>query len=235
MVTKWLHILELGGDPWILPIWTAKNDAVQAGRVSELTPEVIQKGGYITIRLNMFPRIIDRINKKCKELYKKIEIRKPEHEFSRPKENGKAAFKIDYNLKYCLIIDIDSLLFELNSCCNYMTSIFEDLYKHVGNPIKKKSGGLRIKKVLQDAGQNTDWFAMLDDLRNYFMHTGSANIAVDLTNAPQYDLLIMKENLFEFTDQNKFRRLSDLDYIVQGFIAAKQIIQKHLIQLYQSI
>ena len=145
MVKKWLHIQELGGDPWILPIWSEINKAVKAGRVSELTREVINLGGYISIRLNMLPRIIRRINEQCKELYEKIQIRGPEHEFTKPKEKGKAGFKIDYNLKYRLIVDIDSLLFELNSCCEHMTALFEDLYRHVGNPINKNSVGLCIK------------------------------------------------------------------------------------------
>lgn len=230
MVTKWLHILELGGDPWILPIWSAVNSAVSAGRVSELTPEVLQRGGYISIRLNMLPRIIGRINSQCKQLYEKIEGRGPEHEFLEKKRG--VAFKIDYNLKYSLIIDIDSLLYELNSCCELMTKLFEDLYKHVGNPIDNNSAGLCIKQILKGAGQDPRWFTILDNHRNFFMHEGAPNIAVDLTNAPPYDLLIMKENLFEFKDPSKFFYLSDLDDIVQGFVVAKPIIQHHLIGLY---
>lgn len=215
MVKKWLHIRELGGDPWILPIWTAKNDAVKAGRVSELTSEVKQKGGYISIRLNMLPRIINRINEQCRELYERIDSRGPKHEFSKPKEKEKVGFEIDYNLKYRLIVDIDSLLFELNSCCEHMTALFEDLYRHVGNPVKENSGGLCIKKILHDAGQDTGWFTKLDNYRNFSIHEGALNIAVDLTNAlPYYDLLIMMENLCEFKDQSKFFRLSNLNDIV---------------------
>lgn len=230
MVSKWLHIRELGGDPWILPIWTAVNSAVTDGRVSDLTLEIRQLGGYISIRLNMLPRIIKRINRQCEQLYEKIEGRKPEHEFS--ESNPGVAFEIDYDLKYNLIVDINALLYELNSCCDFMTALFEALYKHAGKPIKINSAGLLIKKVLKDAGHNPDWFAILDDHRNFFTHTGAPNIAVDLTKAASYDLLIMKENLFEFSDTSKFFRLSDLNDIVQGFVAAKPIIQRHLIGLY---
>lgn len=231
MVKKWLHIRELGGDPWILPIWAAVNSAVSTGRVSDLAPEVRQLGGYISIRLNMLPRIIKRINGQCKQLYEKVGERKPEHEFS--EINSGVAFGIDYDLKYNLIVDINALLYELNSCCDFMTSLFEALYKHAGKHIKTNSAGLLIKKVLEDAGQNPNWFVILDDHRNFFTHTGTPNIAVDLTNAPTYDLLIMKENLFEFSDTSKFFRLSDLNGIVQGFVAAKPIIQRHLIGLYR--
>lgn len=233
MVKKWLHIRELDGDPWILPIWSAVNSAISAGKVSDLPPEVRQLGGYISLRLNMLPRIIKRINVQCKQLYEKVGERKPEHEFSEIKSG--VAFGIDNDLKYNLIIDINALLYELNSCCGFMTALFESLYKHVGKPIKMNSAGLLIKKVLEDAEQSPAWFVILDDHRNFFTHEGTPNIAVDLTNAPSYDLLIMKENLFEFSDTSKFFRLSDLNDIVQGFVVARPIIQRHLIRLYKDI
>jgi len=233
MVKKWLHIRELGGDPWILPIWVAVNDAISTGRVSDLAPEARQLGGYISIRLNMLPRIIKRINGQCKQLYEKIGERKPEHEFS--ESHRGVSFEINYDLKYNLIIDINSLLYELNACCDFMAALFEALHKHAGKPIAMNSAGLLIKKVLEDAGKNPAWFVILDGHRNFFTHEGTPNIAVDLTNAPTYDLLIMKENLFEFSDTSKFFRLSDLNDIVQGFVVARPIIQRHLIGLYKDI
>lgn len=231
MVSKWLHITELGGDPWILPIWSAVNDAIAVRKVPDLTRDTRDMGLYISIRLDMLPRIIERINKQCKQLYEEIEGRGPEHESSEEK-NG-FSFDIDDDLKYSLLVDIDSLLFELNSCCELMTRLFETLFKHAGKAIKKNRAGLVIKKVLEDAGQNPDWFVMLDGHRNFFMHVGAPYIAIDLTNAPSYDLLIMKENLVRFSDARKFLRLSDLNRTVQGFVAAKAVIQDVLVGLYQ--
>ena len=162
---------------------------------------------------------------------KGLKAEEPEHEFSE-KKNG-YSYKIDDDLKFTLLVDIDSLLFELNACCELMMRLFEALYRHVGNPIQKNQTGLVIKKVLDEAGQNPDWFVILDTHRNFFMHKGAPYIAVDLTKAPMYDLLIMKTNLFEFTDPSKFFTLSKLNYIVQGFVAAKPIIQDDLIKLYK--
>ncbi|MHA2010666.1 MAG: hypothetical protein ACW980_25425 [Promethearchaeota archaeon] len=31
MVDEWLHLEELRGDPWILPIWGSVNEAVKKG------------------------------------------------------------------------------------------------------------------------------------------------------------------------------------------------------------
>ena len=144
------------------------------------------------------------------------------------------AFPIDDDLKYELLVDIDSLLFELNSCCELMTKLFEGLYQHVGKNLKGDNAGLTIREALIKEGQNASWFVKLDEHRNFFIHEGAPYIAADLTNAPDYDLLIMKKNLFEFNDPSEFLRLSEASDIVQGFDAAKPIIQQHLIELYES-
>ena len=112
MVQKWVHLSELGGDPWVLPIWTSVHDAIKKGKVKEIPEELSEQGVYISVRLNMLPRIASRIRTEVADLIKVLESRTEEHEFTAKKEG--CAFAIDDNLKYQLLIDIDSLLFELN-------------------------------------------------------------------------------------------------------------------------
>jgi len=232
MVKKWISLSELGGDRWIIPIWGAVVAAVNAGKVRQLNQEVQERGLAISIRLNMLPRIIDRINTQCDEVYSIIESHEQEHEFT-PQQEGYAMI-IDDELKYNLLVDIDSLLFELNSCCELMNKLFEELYKHVGNPIKEKQVGTRIRKILEEKELNTDWFIMLDEHRNFFIHEGAPYVAVDISNEPTvYDLLIMKENIKDFNDSSKFLRLSDLNTILHGFSKAKPVIQSHLAGLFK--
>ena len=75
MIEKWLHITLLRGDPWILPIWSAVKESIAAHKLPTLTPDVWELGLHISIRLDMLPRIIKRINKHCQQLYEGIKSR----------------------------------------------------------------------------------------------------------------------------------------------------------------
>ena len=233
MSDKWIHINTEVGDPWILRIWSAVNDAESSGKASPIPKEVkSQLGLSISTRLDMLPRIVHRINDEVNKVYEATKAHKKEHIFSENKEGY--AFDIEENLKFNLLIDIDSLLFELNSVCELMTSLFFVLYTHIGKMIKKKDVGLIIKKVIEGAGKSSDWFEELDNQRNFFMHEGAPYFAVDISGGPgKYDLLIMRENIKFFNDHSKFIKLSEINAIVVGFSIAKPIIQKHLIELYQ--
>jgi len=233
MPKKWIHINYELGDPWITSIWGAVNDAESSGKASPIPKEVkSQLGLSISTRLDMLPRIVHRINDEVNKVYEATKAHKKEHIFFANKEGS--AFDIEENLKFNLLIDIDSLLFELNSVCELMTSLFFVLYTHIGKFIKKKDVGLIIKKVIEGAGKSSDWFEELDNQRNFFMHEGAPYFAVDISGGPgKYDLLIMRENIKFFNDHLKFIKLSEINAIVEGFSIAKPIIQKHLIELYQ--
>jgi hypothetical protein len=234
MIDKWLHIGELSGDPWVLPIWSSVNDAVQKGNINCLPTEVYELGVYISTRLNILPRIVKRINV---EIIALLEVAKSHNEsnvFTKATEGY--ALHIDNDLKYNTICDIDSLLFEINSVCELMSKLFESLYSHAGKPLKKNKVGLKIKSVIENAKHNSSWFSDLAEHRNLFIHEAAPYIAIDISSGPgNYELLIMKENLKSFEDSEKFIRLSELNKIVQGFINSKTIIQDDLINLFKTI
>jgi len=148
---------------------------------------------------------------------------------------GRYAFPSDDTRKYELLLDIDSLLFEVNAAADLIRSFFVLLHKHVGRPIAKKAVGKKLQEILAAAGQDTRWFRQLDNHRNFFIHNGTPYIAVDLTRTDDdiYDLLIMKETLRDFRDTAKFLRLSDLGLIVRRFATMKPALQEHLIGLFK--
>lgn len=231
MVLKWVHLTELGGDPWILPIWNAVNEAVRAGKVAPLGKELRELGVRISTRLNFLPRIIYRVNTSVYKLYDVVAQRRPEQEFSQTTEG--VAFDVDNNLKYELLVDLDSLLFELNSVCELMGKLFEGLHNHAGQSMPKSGFGHSIRSILQEAGEDPSWFVKLDTNRNFFMHEGTPYVAVDISNAPaDYDLIIMKESIKKFDDPSKFIRLSDINDIVQGFRLSRPIVQSYLKSLF---
>lgn len=227
MVEKWIHLKELGGDPWVLPIWASVHDAIRKGKVKEIPDDLSEQGVYISVRLNFLPRIVSRINTKVVALVESVKTHKAEHEFSEKCEG--VAFAIDDDLKYQLLIDIDSLLFELNSLCEMMGKFFERLHGLAGTSMPNKNPGLSIKSVLVKANQDSSWFVTLDIHRNFFLHYGVPYVAVDISPSLKgVDVLIMKENIKSFSDESKFLRLSDINKIVRGFSASKPVIQTYL-------
>lgn len=234
MIDKWLHIEELSGDPWVLPILTSVNNALRKGRITQLPSDVYELGVYISIRLNILPRIVQRINDEVIELFKLAESHEESHVFTKTTKGY--ALRIDNDLKYRIICDIDSLLFEINSVCELMTKLFESLYSHAGKPLEKKKVGLNIKSIIENAKQNPSWFVNLTEHRNFFIHEGAPYIAIDISNGSgNYELLIMKENLKSFENKATFITLSELNEIVQGFIDVKPVIQDDLISLFNGI
>ena len=235
MPEKWVHINTEVGDPWILKIWSAVNDAEQSGKSEPISKEVKSRLGLsISTRLDMLPHIISRINEEVGAVYKATEAHNSEQVFTAHKEGY--VFNIESNLTFNLLIDIDSLLFELNSVCELITNLFFELYSHAGKAIEKKKVGLIIKKLIEDNGIQSDWFINLDNYRNFFMHEGAPYFAVDISKGHgKYDLLIMKENIKVFDNHSKFFKLSELDSIVQGFRSSKSLIQKHLIEIYKGL
>ena len=206
--------------------------AVESGKVTALSPEVYRLGLHVSIRLNILPRVVQRVNSSTSLLYEKTKEHGPEYVFTEAK--GGYAYPLDNDLKYSLLADIDALLFEFNSACELMTHLFGLLRAHVGQPIPPKQLGKAISDVLSQNTQNASWFVLLDKHRNFFIHEGAPYIAVDLSNEPAtLDVLIMKENIKTFTDPDTFVSLSDINLIVQGFIAARRQLQDYLVSLFR--
>ena len=232
MIKKWLRLSYLGGDPWVLPIRRAIHNAEETGKVIKQSGKLGQLPFHISIRLDMLPVLIERLNQECLSLYDAIKGHGLEHEYKVDQEGY--AFKIDNELKFRLLIDIDSLLFEINSCSELIKEFVRLAYDYVGTKIDETKVGKKVQEIIEDEGEDTSWFVELNKTRNFFMHEGTPYIAVDISNEKddKFDLLIMKENLREFINKEKFVTLSEINNIVYGFIKAKSIIQKHIIELY---
>ena len=227
MISKWIHLEQVGGDQWVLPIWAAINEGVRAERVAPITPALGELAIHISTRLNMLPWVVRRVNEGAHTLYGAAGECGPEHEFT-PNTEG-VALRVDDNLKYSLLADLDSLLFELNAVCELMTTLFEQLHVHAGKAMPKRTAGSSIRYVLEQAGEDPSWFVQLDTHRNFFMHEGAPYAAIDTSKAPNdYDLLIMKQNLKSFDDPYEFVRLSEIDHIVKGFSRSRPVMQEHL-------
>ena len=233
MVTKWLHIDMQVTDPWVLPIWNAMHRAVQEGRTTRPGDAASQLALHLSTRLAMLPVIFRRLNEGIGQLRALIAGREALHEWTQEREGY--VFPIPQDLQYSLLVDLDALLFELNACCELRRRFFALLHQHAGRTIPETQLGQALRRVIETARQDPGWFSCLDAHRNFFMHNGAPYFAVDLSNAPERDdLLIMKENLRAFEDETKFVRLSELRDIVAGFERSKRVLQEYLINLFSA-
>ena len=231
MVTKWLQLEELGGDPWILAIWTAVNGAIAAGKAPELTKALSELGIHVSTRFNVLPRIIARLKRETAALHEFVRTHEPNHVFTEASEG--IALRVDNDLKYDLIADIDSFLFEVNACAELMQRLFQLLRAHAGQPIANEELTTELRAVLEMHGVNKDWFRMLDRNRNFVAHQGTPYLAIDISNDGAYGLLIMKENLRKFDEPEKYFRYSELPAIAQGFSGAKAALRQYLVELFK--
>ena len=236
MEMQWLHIDTDVGDTWVLPIWSAVNNAIRSKRVAPLTKEMSELGLHISTRLDILPIVVSRINSEVDQLYKAASNHSEEHIFTREAEGYALPMREKRDLVHYLLADIDALLFETNSVCELMATFFERLYSHAGIKLKKAEVGPKIRSIIESEGQDSKWFQELDTHRNFFIHEGAPYLAIDVSlGSNKYDLLIMKENLRIFEDSSKFVRLSELNNIVKGFILARHTIQQHLVGLFQKV
>jgi hypothetical protein len=61
----------------------------------------------------MLSRVVRRLDQECEALYESVKEHGPEHVFQ---DGHKAVvFPVDENLKYCLLADIDSFIFEIDA------------------------------------------------------------------------------------------------------------------------
>lgn len=165
MVMRWLHLDERGGDPWVLPIWTAVNKAIASKRVTRITSEMSELAVHISARLNVLPRVIVRLNSEETSLLAAVkESYGPKHAYTIRGEG--TTIVVDNNLKYKLIADIDSLLFEVNSCNDLMRTFFGLLHNHAGRPISPDNLTRTLRDALAKQGVSGGWFKLLDRHRH---------------------------------------------------------------------
>lgn len=213
----------------MLPIWVAVNSAIKAGRVKTLTKRLSELGVHISTRLNLVSQVIQRINEAAATVNAAVSARPAGHEFSPGKQAY--ALRIDKTLKFRLLLDIDSLLFEMNSLYELWCELFKALHVHAAKTMPAQTANESVRQVVANGGGSTLWIDELDRERNYFMHRGAPYLAVDVSRT-KYDLLFLKNNVVDLGASNDFVRLSELDSMVQGFRKARPLVRDYLAGLY---
>ena len=230
MITHWIHLEELAGDPWILQIYAAINSAVEQGRIPKPPATTYSLGLHVATRLNLLPHVVARLNESCIALYEKIKTHDEGHVFSHEREGY--AFRLDTTIKYRLIADINSLLFEFNACAELIIEFAQKLYEHASRPSDKASIIKEIKGAYKEAKISSRWFMLLDINRNFIAHNGTPYVAVDVSNPDRPALLVMKGNVLNFDDPDTFISIDDLNMISTGFSQSNDLLKSLLRNLF---
>ena len=226
-IEKWIHINYEETDKWLFPIFNELRTSLRLKDDENLDQYFIKLSYHISTRLETLPIICERLNDGfnsimdiCKEKIEHINI-------SSKNENG-YVLEIDEKVKYSMILDIDSFLFEINSCLELIKKLIKKIYSLVDHKIDNIDE--EVKQLLIKKGQDIEWYRLLDSERNFFIHEGTPFFAIDYTNHTigQYDILIMKDNIHSFDQKKKYYRLSEFSKILNGFHKSKNIIADYL-------
>lgn len=229
-IEKWIHINYEVTDKWLYPIFNALRESLGMKNTDKFDNSFIELSYHISTRLEILPKIYERLNEGYKQIISICEEKAKKENVSSNNING-YVLEIEEGIAYRLIVDIDSFLFEMNSCVELITKLIKKIYTLVG--INVDNINEELIKILLQKGQDKKWFALLDSGRNFFIHDGTPFFAIDYTHSSKgkYDILIMKENLKTFDDRKKYYRLSDFNLVINGFYNSKNILTEHLILL----
>ncbi|MBN1384066.1 MAG: hypothetical protein JW983_04185 [Elusimicrobia bacterium] len=212
---KILNIPYFAENPWVKPIWGAFNDAEREGKIKERDPVFKEKAGNIAIslstKLSFLSIINQRINKNRKDLYSVVKTR-----------------NFDDITKWKILLDIESLFFEMNSACELMEKFTDTIFEHIG---KGQSAKDFIKNLIFQNGISKDWYPFMDSKRNHFMHQGAPYLRVILDNEPNYDLIITLKNIKVFNNPKEYFLLSEVTNLLKGFEETQEVLQRNIINI----
>ncbi|WP_087750589.1 hypothetical protein [Paraburkholderia caledonica] len=231
-ITKWLHIQELGSDPWVLHIYSAWHQAAEQKRAAPRPEFITDMGLAITSRLNLLPRITRRLREDFDALAKDIITNATEDHYFTPEREG-VALPVDDNRKYLVIADLHSLVTELDACIDAMKKFMHAVHEHLGKPLADKERIWLLDSWMRDKGIDPKWIVKLASCRNFVAHEGAFYLAID-ASIDRYELLLVKKNVKFLDDPKTYVRLGAVDQIVEGFVACRSELQRHLVELFDA-
>lgn len=231
-IKQWLHLSELGSDPWVLPIYTAWNKAVAEDRVAPRTDAVTEVGLHITTRLNLIHHVMRRLERDFSTLVKEVDKHvTKEHQYT-PDHEG-IALSVNDHMKYLTIADFHSIISEVDACIDRMKVFMETLHDHVAQHITDKQRVEMINSWMKARGIDPTWFNRLASARNFIAHVGAFYLALDTSEA-DLDLLLVNGNTKHFDDPSTYVRVSSVMDIINGFVECGDAMQTHLVALFET-
>ena len=105
----------------------------------------------------------------------------------------------------------------------YVTALFQLLF---GRNLTEQD----LKEVLQHSGLDHTWTFLLQEERKLFFHNTAPWTAVALSESgTQYELIILRRNARTLDEPEDYATLSQYNQIFNGFIAAIERLQSHIL------
>jgi len=206
---------------WGYAIWNAIGDAEKRNNNYRLPKEFRNELGSIMLaisyRLDFLPLIRKRIHQERGLLYDYVANRK--------RAKDRYAFHIPENIKHGIIIDVDSFIFELRSCCELIEKLLKKILRH----FKKYNEKRFMKELTAKKWFGSKWYKELKELRIAIFHHTAPYIDIDITDELNYDLLFCKENIHDYDKSSNFFRLSQIFKIYDAFGKNIFPVQKYIV------
>ena len=131
-------------------------------------------------------------------------------------DGGYAYYPKDDRIFYDICVALDALYFETRSAYEIVGKFVRTFGKKI---LDRNFSEEDIKRVLVDEGQTTDWIDEIREHRKLFFHETAPWIALFVSKREplEFSLVIMKENLKEFDDPEKYITQQQLVDSWQGF------------------
>lgn len=247
MEKKWIDLALLNYDRWALLARPAIDQAVREGRTVEPSATFNELVGSLGLRLSLLPRIRRRIDGGWRSLSRAVQAL-DESYVSTPDKDG-YAYPCDQETFLDLVLDIESLLFELGSCIDLIERLLsmtpEPRWLATGGGRRSKLKAVpgrkvgkrgraedhhkRIRFILAKNGTDIEWIDILITLRNVFIHEAAPYPRVEITTRG-LELVFLRENVADSKERMTLRELCAMD---RQFEKSKDQIQKHLIGIYE--
>lgn len=227
-ISKWINLTQVAGAQWDLEIYSAA-DKCECGNNDEVFRQEIRNiGQHISLKHEVIKVLSERIAKEHTQLLTLIDAHTSSHVSTKSHEGY--AFDVDDELKYQLISDIESLIYQLLSCWQITKKFVLKIRQHLGTNRYRKQINHEIETILSKQ-QDISWISSLTNYRDFVAHMGGIYLAVDVssTNTSDWDLLILKTIVQDFNSKDEYFTFSEIKIIFEGFVEASGILKTELL------
>lgn len=234
------------------PIWTALNQAEQRGALPTSTSADIQQrfgnaALHLATRHGLMTTALNNLKDRLKNVYDlvpdpwSIQVHQGYRTITGPQAD---------QARDQVLLAIDTFLYEYRAFLDLLSTFTYGILNGInrapadqqtltnGDTITISTNGkLRrhdfLRYLADTLGVTGSWYAFLNVHRNFFTHQGAPYCAIEAqgTVPPTFDLLVMKQNIHDFTtaDPKDYFRISDCQQILTGIRQLSSATQLHLI------
>jgi hypothetical protein len=237
------------------PIWSALNNAARTGKVPALLPQQLGNAlGGTAIHLGTRDNIMRAAHRELKAATQAIINLVPYAiEIDRIPHTRVLSGSSAEDARDSLLLAVDSFLYEFRSFLDLMATFAYGILTGIGKQptAKQQLSTGKTVKVADKKGKlrphdfllylcdrlhvSTNWYIFLCAHRNFFTHDAAPYCAIEdsQTVPAEYDLLIMRTNILDFTtaDPEDYFRVSECRAVITGVHQLGAALQQHLVDL----